>query len=86
MPVATVEVKGRHAQAGTQARLISQYGCVRIQWDSAALSEVLAGLQREREQYGRGISANKGESISNALLDQAEKIKADATRYIPKRK
>jgi len=85
VPVATVEIKGSHSQAGTQARIISQYGCVRIQWDNAALRDILAQLRRERGQYECSISADKGEAIRNALLDEAGQIKAAATQNISKR-
>lgn len=36
---------------------------------------LLVELQRERAQYEHNIYADTGEAFSNALLDQAEKIK-----------
>ena len=64
-------------------KVISQFGRVRIQWDSVALNEILAQITRERAQHERGLDADKGEAVSNSLLDQAEQIKDNANATNP---
>jgi hypothetical protein len=78
VPKATVELNSSEIQAP----IISRYGCIRIQWDSAELSDTLTQLRHERAQYQRAIENSIGEAASNHLIAEAETIKADTTQHI----